>query len=126
MLQNTSMRRTGFVASSLVVLGLSLSGCAQQGGIAASSTSSDDVCRPQRLALDDSQQFFAGDIVKGALIGAAGGALTGFLLGGDGRSAALGALAGGVTGGAVGYWSSLQNQGGSRNDLISRMVDDMD
>jgi hypothetical protein len=128
MLQNKLMLRTGLAASSIVVIGLTLSGCAQPGGggLAAASTSADDVCRTQRLALDDSQQFFAGDIVKGALIGAAGGALTGFLLGGDGRSAALGALAGGVAGGAAGYWSSLQNQGGSRNDLISRMVGDMD
>ncbi|MBI3516677.1 MAG: hypothetical protein HY060_21820 [Proteobacteria bacterium] len=126
MLQNKLMLRAGLAASSVVVLGLTLSGCAQQGGYAAASTAADDVCRPQRLALDDSQQFFAGDIVKGALIGAAGGALTGLLLGGDGRSAALGAIAGATAGGFAGYWSSLQNQGGSRNDLISRMVGDMD
>jgi hypothetical protein len=128
MLQNKLMRRTGLGASSIVVLGLALSGCAQQGGghIAAASTAADDVCRPQRLALDESQAFFAGDIVKGALVGAAGGALTGFLLGGDARGAAFGALGGAVVGGMTGYWASLQNQGGSRTDVISRMVGDMD
>src|SRR4051812_21478368 len=119
--------RTGLAASSLVIVGLSLGSCAQQGqGIATASTSSDDVCRPQRLALDDSQTFFAGDIVKGALIGAAGGALTGFLFGGSGSSAAIGAASGALVGGAVGYWQSQQQQGGSRTDLISRMVGDMD
>jgi hypothetical protein len=127
MLQNRMMRRTGLAASSLMVLGLTLSGCAPQGGhIAAASTSADDVCRPQRLALDDSQQFFAGDIVKGVLIGSAVGALSGFAFGGNGQSAAIGALAGGTAGGFAGYWSSLQNQGGSHNDVISRMVGDMD
>src|SRR5258706_2188709 len=90
MLQNKLMRRAGLAASSVVVLGLTLSGCAQQGNFAAASTAADDICRPQRLALDDSQQFFAGDIVKGALIGAAGAALTGYLLRGDRRSAAPG------------------------------------
>jgi hypothetical protein len=124
---HTQWLRTGLAASSIVIVGLSLGSCAQQGGgIATASTSSDDVCRPQRLALDDTQQFFAGDIVKGALIGAAGGALTGFLFGGDARGAAIGAVAGGVAGGFTGYWVSQQQQGGSRTDLISRMVGDMD
>jgi hypothetical protein len=124
---HTQWLRTGLAASSIVIVGLSLGSCAQQGGgIATASTSSDDVCRPQRLALDDTQQFFAGDIVKGALIGAAGGALTGFLFGGSGSSAAIGAASGALVGGAVGYWQSQQQQGGSRNDLISRMVGDMD
>src|SRR2546430_2412392 len=83
-----------------------------------SQTASDDVCRAQRLALDDSQAYFAGDIVKGALIGAAGGALTGFLFGGNASSAAIGAASGALVGGAVGYWQSQQQQGGSRTDLI--------
>ncbi|MEJ0070134.1 MAG: hypothetical protein WDO24_17030 [Pseudomonadota bacterium] len=124
MLQNKLMHRTGLTtglaASWLMVLAVTLQGCAPQGGgMAAASTSADDVCRSQRLALDDSQQFFAGDIVKGALIGAAGGALGGFLLGGNGQSAAIGALAGTAAGGFAGYWTSLQNQGGSHSDVIS-------
>jgi hypothetical protein len=110
-----------------MVISFCLSGCAQPGGgIAASQTAADDVCRPQRLALDDSQQFFAGDIVKGALVGSAVGALSGFALGGNGQSAAFGALAGGVAGGLAGYWTSQQRQGGSHTDVISRMVGDMD
>jgi len=119
--------RAGLAASSIVILGLSLGSCAQQNQhIASSQTSADDVCRAQRLALDDSQAYFAGDIVKGALIGAAGGALTGFLFGGNASSAAIGAASGALVGGAVGYWQSQQQQGGSRTDLISRMVGDMD
>jgi len=129
MQQNRMMRRLG-LGSSMLVIGMYLSSCAQPGGggahIAATSTTADDVCRPQRLALDDSQQFFAGDIVKGALAGAAIGALSGFAFGGSGQSAAIGALAGGVAGGLTGYWVSQQHQGGSHTDLISRMVGDMD
>jgi len=119
--------RTGLAASSIVIVGLSLGSCAQQNQhIASSQTAADDVCRAQRLALDDNQAYFAGDIVKGALIGAAGGALTGFLFGGNATSAAIGAASGALVGGAVGYWQSQQQQGGSRTDLISRMVGDMD
>src|SRR5271154_2519141 len=99
MFQNKVMRRTGvapsLAASSVMVLGLTLSGCAPQGkGMAASATSAAAVCRRHGLALGGSQQFFAGDTVKCARIGAAGGALPGFLLGGSGQSAAFGALAG--------------------------------
>ncbi|MBI1778762.1 MAG: hypothetical protein HYR63_25750 [Proteobacteria bacterium] len=127
MRQGKLIFRSGLAASSLVALGLVLSSCAQQGGVAAASTAADDVCRPQRLALDDSQQFFAGDIVKGALIGAVGGALSGFIFGGGGsQSVATGVIAGTAAGAFAGYWTSLQNQGGSHSDLISRMVGDMD
>src|SRR5258708_1972526 len=109
---HTRSLRAGLAASSIVIAGLGLAGCAQQGpGIATASTSADDVCRPQRVALDEQQQFFAGDIVKGALIGAAGGALTGFLFGGDATSAAIGAASGAVAGGFTGYWVSQQRAG---------------
>src|SRR4051794_17624344 len=94
----SKMLRMGLLSSSLMVLGLALSGCAKQGGLAAASTAVDDMCRGQRLALDDSQEFFAGDIFLNALIGAAGGAPSGAVVGRSSRSIAPGARAGGGAG----------------------------
>jgi len=69
-----------------------------------------DSCRQYVVALDSTGNFFAGDIIKGAAVGALGGGLIGGLATGNWRGALIGAGAGAVTGAAVGYWNALQQQ----------------
>ncbi|MCO6419005.1 hypothetical protein JYK14_23010, partial [Siccirubricoccus sp. KC 17139] len=71
-----------------------LAGCVttREGRIGADDGT--DSCRPQVVALDSTGNFFAEDILRGAAIGAVGGAALGAIAGGDWRSALIGAAAG--------------------------------
>src|SRR3954454_4546791 len=76
-----------------------------------------DACRAQLVALDSTGNFFAEDILRGAAIGAVGGAALGGLIGGNWRSALIGAAAGGATGAAGGYLAALQQRNADQAGL---------
>jgi len=96
------------------------------GGVAASATAQDDVCREQRLALDKSQSFTNENIAKAAVIGAIGGALISLATGGNAGQVAVSALAAGAGAAvATAYWESLQKQKIQGEALYGRMNGDM-
>jgi hypothetical protein len=119
--------RTAAIAGILAVVASTVTGCVTTtGGIAAASTSQDDVCYQQRIALDESQSFLKEDLVKMAAMGAVVGAAGGFLAGGNIGSAIKGAVIG-AAGAAIAtaYWDSLQQQKVSGSTLYSKMNGDM-
>jgi hypothetical protein len=114
--------------SALAVAGL-LSGCAS-GAFSTQSArigtdDGTDSCRQQLVALDSTGDYFGADILKGAVIGAAGGGLIGGLASGDIRGALIGAAAGAAVGGAAGYWSSLQQQQHDQAGLRTQVTSDL-
>jgi len=92
-----------------------------------------DACRAQVVALDSTGNFFAEDIIRGAAIGAVGGAALGALLaaasGGRGRNiatgAAIGAVGGAVVGGTAGYFSARQQQAQDQASLNMAVANDL-
>lgn len=84
-----------------------------------------DSCRPQLVALDFTGNFFGPQILTGAAVGAAGGALIGGLASGNWRGALIGAGAGGLTGAAVGYWAALQQQQQDQAALYAHVSGDL-
>jgi hypothetical protein len=84
-----------------------------------------DVCRPQRVALDETGNYFAQDVIAGAVVGAAAGGLVGLLAGRDTRSALLGAVAGGAVGAAGAYWRARQQQYSDQATLYRTMSSDI-
>lgn len=121
--------RTHRLSRSLMILaacgGLLLPGCSTQSQRLGADDGS-DVCRPQRVTLDSTGDFFGEDIVKGAAIGAVGGGLVGLLAGGNARSAAIGAVAGGVAGAAGGYFAARQQQSSDQASLYRTVSSDID
>jgi outer membrane lipoprotein SlyB len=110
-----------------------LAGCVttREGRIGADDGT--DACRSQVVALDSTGNYFAEDILRGAAIGAVGGAALGALLavatGGRGRDvatgAAIGAVAGGAAGGVGGYLSARQRQAGDQAALNRSIAGDL-
>jgi len=92
-----------------------------------------DVCRAQVVALDSTGNFFGESIVRGAAVGAVGGAILGGLIaaatgrrGSDvAAGAAIGALAGGLTGGATGYFQARQQQAVDQASLDRSIASDL-
>jgi hypothetical protein len=84
-----------------------------------------DSCRAQLVALDSTGNFFGAQILTGAAIGVAGGALAGGLIGGDWKSALIGAAAGGALGAAGGYWTALQQQSRDQAGMFSQVSADL-
>ena len=106
-------------------LAMPLPGCTTQSQRIGADDGS-DVCRPQRVALDSTGDFFGEDIAKGAAVGAAGGGLVGLLAGRNARSAITGAVAGGVVGAAGGYWAARQKQASDQASLYKSVSSDLD
>ena len=87
-----------------------------------------DACRAQLVALDSTGNFFGEDIMRGAAVGAVGGAVLGGLLAaatgrrGSGvlAGAAIGAAAGGIAGAAAGYYNARQRQATDQASLNRR------
>lgn len=123
---------SGFVPTSLgrrsVALAVSgallLAGCTTQSQRIGADDGS-DVCRPQRVALDSTGNYFGEDLVKGVAIGAVGGALIGGLATGNARGAIAGALAGGAAGAAVGYWQAKVQQEKDQASLLRGIAADL-
>ncbi|HEV7264389.1 MAG TPA: hypothetical protein VGN83_05655 [Falsiroseomonas sp.] len=92
-----------------------------------------DACRVQVVALDSTGNFFAEDIIRGAAVGAVGGAILGGLIaaaaGGRGSNiaagAGIGALAGGVAGGSTGYFQARQQQAVDQAGLNQTIAGDL-
>ncbi|WP_439551364.1 hypothetical protein [Falsiroseomonas sp.] len=92
-----------------------------------------DACRAQVVALDSTGNFFGEEMIRGAAIGAVGGAALGALLaaasGGRGRNiaagAAIGAVGGAVVGGTAGYFSARQQQAQDQASLSTAVANDL-
>src|SRR5690348_16702211 len=84
-----------------------------------------DSCRAQLVALDSTGDFFGADILKGAGIGALGGALAGGLISRNWQGALIGAGVGAATGAAVGYWQALQQRNQDQSVMMSQVQGDI-
>jgi hypothetical protein len=103
---------------------LLLPGCTTQQQRIGSDDGS-DVCRRELVALDSTGDYFAEDIVKGALIGAVGGGAIGALAGGSSKDALIGALAGATAGAAAGYLKARQDQAKDQASLYTSVANDI-
>jgi outer membrane lipoprotein SlyB len=120
-------------AVAAITAAVMLAGCVttREGRIGADDGS--DPCRAQLVALDSTGNFFAENIIQGAVAGAVGGAILGGLIaaatggrGGDvAAGAAIGAAAGGVTGAAAGYWQARQRQASDQASLNLSIASDL-
>lgn len=123
------IRRPVAVVSAVSIL---VAGCSTQMGRIGADDGRDP-CRAQLVQLDSTGNFFAEDIIRGAVIGAAGGAILGGLVaaasGGRGRNvatgAAIGAVAGGATGAAAGYFAARQRQAQDQAQLNQQIAQDV-
>ena len=101
-------------------LALGVTGCAGggPGGMFGPSytIAADDACGPQRQALKAYQDYFFSSMIQGAAMGAVAGGLTGLLIGGDAKGAAIGAGAGALVGGIGGYYAAKQK---ANNDPVA-------
>jgi len=92
-----------------------------------------DACRAQVVALDSTGDFFGEDILRGAAIGGATGAIAGGgIAAATGRrgsdiliGAAIGALAGAVVGGTAGYLQARQRQAQDQAGLFVAVGGDL-
>ncbi len=114
-----------FRGTAVVCAGLLLAGCVttQAGRIGADDGT--DSCRRQLVALDSTGNFFAEDIIKGAVVGAVAGGLLGGLASGNWRGAAIGATAGAVAGAATGYWVAVQQQQRDQAGMFTQVKSDL-
>jgi len=123
------MRRPiAFVTSAALLL----AGCTTQGGRIGADDGSDP-CRAQLVQLDSTGNYFAEDVLRGAAVGAAGGAILGGIIaaarGGNARNVAvgagIGAVVGGVGGAAAGYISARRQQYADQAQLNSAIAQDV-
>ncbi|CAK0781983.1 conserved hypothetical protein [Gammaproteobacteria bacterium] len=70
----------------------------------------DDPCGQQRVALGESQHYYAQNIIAGAAIGAVAGGIIGAMTGGGGKAIGQGMAAGAVAGGVGGYFHAKQQE----------------
>ncbi|MBR0656644.1 hypothetical protein [Plastoroseomonas arctica] len=111
---------------------LFLAACTTQSGRIGTDDGS-DACRPQLVQLDSTGNYFAEDIIRGAAIGVAGGAILGGIVaaarGGNSRNVAvgagIGAVAGGVAGAAAGYISARRQQYSDQAQLNQAIAQDV-
>lgn len=111
--------------TAVLAAGLLLAGCVttQSGRIGPDDGT--DSCRRQLVALDSTGNFFAEDIIKGAVVGAVAGGLIGGLASGNWRGAAIGAVAGAATGAATGYFVAVQQQQRDQAGIFRQVKDDL-
>jgi DNA repair exonuclease SbcCD ATPase subunit len=104
------MTRSQNAAVALAAM-LGLAGCASGGSpLDVFGDGSDAELTSAQQDLRQESDRFKWTRLQGALVGAAGGALTGWLIGKDAKGAAIGAAAGGVLGYAAGYYIDSVNQ----------------
>lgn len=110
-----------------------LAGCVSTRAGRIGADDGSDACRAQVVALDSTGNFFGEDIIRGAAIGAVGGAALGALIaaasGGRGSNiaagAAIGAVGGAVVGGTAGYYSARQQQAQDQATLSMAVANDL-
>lgn len=115
-------RRAISMVASVSLVTASLTGCTTQQSRIGTDDGTDS-CRAYVVALDSTGNYYAEDMIQGAMIGAVGGALMGGLLSGSWKGAAVGAAAGAVAGAIGGYWQNRMQQG--RDQAILSVVSDM-
>jgi hypothetical protein len=123
------IRRPVAVLSAASIL---IAGCSTQMGRIGADDGT-DTCRSQLVQLDSTGNFFGEDIIRGAVIGAAGGAILGGVIaaarGGSGRNiatgAGIGAVAGGAVGAAGGYLAARQRQAQDQAQLNQAIAGDL-
>jgi len=110
------------LAASIVLSGCQTAAPSQYGA----GDVSQDVCYAEHRELANSQNYFAEEVVKGAVTGAILGGLTGALLsGGRGGAIAAGAASGAVAGGSMAYWQARQRDAHDRFALARTIHGDL-
>jgi len=129
MIRNLNLKVVTLVASSVVLISCTTVPLTREERIGPDDGS--DVCRSNVVALDSTGDFFAEDMIKGAVTGAVAGGLYAILSGKSGSDAATAIAAGAVVGAAGGYFKHRMEQGRDQavlaisNDL-SRESDELD
>lgn len=120
----TGRARSGLamVMSASLVLS-SLTGCVTTREDRIGADDGSDACRAYVVALDSTGNYFAEDMLKGAAIGAVGGALIGGLASQSWKGALIGAAGGAAVGALGGYWKSKLDQ--DKDQAVPSFVSDM-
>ncbi len=120
----TGIARSGLAAMVSVSLVLSsLTGCVTTRDDRIGADDGSDACLAYVVALDSTGNYFAEDMIKGAAIGALGGALIGGIASGNWQGAAIGAVSGAAVGALGGYWKSKMDQG--KDQAVTSLASDM-
>lgn len=119
MARRIAHRTTAMLAASMMLVG-----CTTQTGRIGADDGRDG-CRAQLVALDSTGNFFGEDILRGAAVGAVGGALVGGLATGRWQGALIGAAAGGLGGAAVGYFAAVQRQARDQAAVTAQIGNDL-
>jgi outer membrane lipoprotein SlyB len=128
----TSRRPVRRLTAGLTAIAL-LAGCATNQVDRIGADDGSDACRPQRVALDSTGNYYGQDMVRGAAIGAVSGGVLGGLIGaaatGRTRDIAIGAgagvLAGGALGAAGGYLAAKRRQAQDQASLSAAIGGDL-
>lgn len=117
-----SMGVVSVMAASIVLSGCQTAAPSQYGA----GDVAQDVCYAEHRELANSQNYFAEEIVKGAVTGAILGGLSGAILsGGRGGAIAAGAATGAVAGGSMAYWQARQRDARDRFALARTIHGDL-
>jgi uncharacterized protein YgiM (DUF1202 family) len=114
----------------VALLTLGLPGCAGGGagnmfGGASYTISADDACANQRQTMKSFQDYFYASMIQGAAVGAVAGGLAGYAIGGNATGALVGAGTGAVIGGVGGYYSAKQKANGDPSALTLSVYQDV-
>ncbi len=101
----------------------SLTGCVTTREDRIGADDGTDSCRAYVVALDSTGNYFAEDMLKGAAIGALGGALIGGLASQSWKGAVIGAAGGAAIGALGGYWKGKVDQG--KDQAVPSFISDM-
>lgn len=115
------------IVSLSVIVGGCQTGSQFAKSVGAAPLARDDACRSYSRKLRNSRGYFDRSLIKGVLIGAAGGAFLGAVAGGKnrGKGAFIGAIAGAASGLALGYYSAKQKHYTDRAKLVGSINQDV-
>ena len=119
------MSRQAHRAVALLTATALLAGCVSTQAQRIGADDGTDACRQYVVQLDSTGNFFGEDIIRGAAIGAVGGALLGAAVSGRWQGALIGAAAGGVAGAAGGYLAALQQRNQDQASLNYALAGDL-
>lgn len=124
MLENKSLplSAVSVMAASLLLSACQTAAPSQYGA----GDAAQDMCYAEHRELANSQNFFAEEMIKGAVTGAILGGLTGAIMsGGKGGAIAAGAASGAVAGGSMAYWQARQKDARDRYALAASIHGDL-
>jgi len=119
------MTRPIFRATATFAAAVMLAGCVSTQAQRIGGDDGSDMCRTQVVALDSTGDFFGEDILRGAVLGAAAGALIGGLVTRRWEGALIGAATAGAAGAATGYWVAVQRQAQDQRAVTSQIMSDL-